>query len=268
MDESFGYQGIGAYTGCVLHKNGRTSYSSTIRTTIPRDNYYFISDMYREYKISRGERWNPKKRKNYPDNLPWGILSIKNLNDKDYLIEGMASVVYSDGNIETDIVGYTHGMVQGIYISLAQGNESKPYEIAVGKKTTKLASCLGCSLFMHANGYPPSSMHLGSSASWAPMYPYHKIGKNYLESKEVEYAIHNANLKWDRFCKRALKTGRDILYRAKSLNKVNTEYYTSLNLFNLFFESNKYESYMASNLILDAFTIQKQARNHILETLK
>src|SRR5262249_39318914 len=37
--------------------------------------------------------------------------------------------------------------------------------------------CLPCTLFMHAAGYPPTSIHLGSGESWAPLYaPYNPNG--------------------------------------------------------------------------------------------
>src|SRR5262249_16441900 len=43
-----------------------------------------------------------------------------------------------------------------------------PYELATVKDTTKMASCFACTTYMYANGYPPSSTHLGQGASWVP----------------------------------------------------------------------------------------------------
>jgi hypothetical protein len=43
------------------------------------------------------------------------------------------------------------------------------YEVAVGRGTTKLASCFGCTTFMYANGAPPSYMHFGRAESWVPI---------------------------------------------------------------------------------------------------
>jgi hypothetical protein len=61
-------------------------------------------------------------------------------------------------------------MIQAIYESAWTGPWCTPYEIAVGTETTKLASCFTCTLFMYANGYPPSAIHLGQGASWVPWY--------------------------------------------------------------------------------------------------
>jgi len=61
-------------------------------------------------------------------------------------------------------------MIQAIYDSARTGPWCTPYEIAVGTETTKLASCFTCTLFMYANGYPPSAIHLGQGASWVPFY--------------------------------------------------------------------------------------------------
>ncbi len=69
-----------------------------------------------------------------------------------------------------------------------------------------------------------------------------------------------------------------ILEKISSLGNVNGRHHNSLTSFkyfmrdvpesyNQFLLSNPMSSFKASNLILDAFTIQKQARNHILETL-
>lgn len=71
------------------------------------------------------------------------------------------------------INGYVHGMVQAIYAA-AHFNSiatAKVVEVAVGTKTTKLASCFGCTTFMLANLRQPSAIHLGRAESWAPADP-------------------------------------------------------------------------------------------------
>ncbi len=47
-------------------------------------------------------------------------------------------------------------------------------------------------------------MHLGSSASWAPFYPYHNIGKKYRKCRDLVNTIDSLNVKWDEFCHKAL----------------------------------------------------------------
>jgi hypothetical protein len=42
--------------------------------------------------------------------------------------------------------------------------------MSLGVNTFKLASCIGCSFFMFANGYAPSATHLGRAESWLPLY--------------------------------------------------------------------------------------------------
>ena len=75
-------------------------------------------------------------------------------------------------------MGYTHGMIQAIYKAYSLGPSCAPYEIAVGDQTTKMASCVPCTLFMLAQGYPPTSTHLGRGESWAPLYEtYNPDGK-------------------------------------------------------------------------------------------
>jgi len=55
-----------------------------------------------------------------------------------------------------DVASYTHGMIQAIYKAYSLGPSCTPYEIAVGDMTKKMASCLPCTLFMVAAGYPPT----------------------------------------------------------------------------------------------------------------
>src|SRR4029453_6799347 len=86
-------------------------------------------------------------------------------------------MVFTSEPAMTDIAAYSHGMIQAIYKAYALGPSCEPYEIAVGDQTKKMASCLTCTLFMHAVGYPPSSIPLGRGESWAPLFaPYNPDG--------------------------------------------------------------------------------------------
>src|SRR5262249_32130039 len=108
-----------------------------------------------------------------------------------------------------DIVSYTHGMIQAIYKGYTLGPSCTPYEIPVGAATTKLASCLPCTLFMVAVGYPPTSIHLGRGESWAPLYlPYNPNGEG--ESNELA-VIRDLNNSWREKCKQFLALGVQVL---------------------------------------------------------
>ena len=76
------------------------------------------------------------------------------------------------GDIAADnIAAYTHGMIQVIYKAYSLGPSCEPYEIAVGDVTKKMASCLPCTLFMVAAGYPLNFRSIwGVGESWAPLY--------------------------------------------------------------------------------------------------
>ena len=79
---------------------------------------------------------------------------------------------------------------------------------AVGDATKKMASCLGCTLFMHAAGYPPTSIHLGSAESWAPLYtPYNPNGPTGDNELGVIRDLNNA---WYAKCAKWLELGLEI----------------------------------------------------------
>jgi hypothetical protein len=93
-----------------------------------------------------------------------------------------------------DIAGYTHGMIQAIYKAYSLGPSCTPYEIAVGDQTKKMASCLPCTLFMVATGYPPTSIHLGRGESWVPLYePYNPGGRTEANELAVVRDLNNAD---------------------------------------------------------------------------
>lgn len=74
-------------------------------------------------------------------------------------------------NGKSGVVGYCHGMTWAIQRAKEIGPWATPYELGVGIKTKKLASCMGCTSFMYATGFPPSAMHIGSAQSWVPLPP-------------------------------------------------------------------------------------------------
>ena len=60
-----------------------------------------------------------------------------------------------------------HGMTQ-VIVNYGAGIDSSAVicEIALGAETSKVSSCLPCSMFMVANGTAPSSTHLGRGDNW------------------------------------------------------------------------------------------------------
>lgn len=81
-----------------------------------------------------------------------------------------------------------HGMIQAmaIYKQTMQPNDFI-FEIAMGNKTTKVSSCIPCSIYMSANGNPPTSIHLGRGDNWnLPTTEYAALNANW-QAKVLEY---------------------------------------------------------------------------------
>jgi hypothetical protein len=89
--------------------------------------------------------------------------------------EGMNFYFGNNNQKGTDIVGYTHGLPRCVY-ECVRAKKGYPYEMSIGVKTFKLASCMGCTFFMIANGFDPSASHVGKAESWSPLY--HVQGNN------------------------------------------------------------------------------------------
>lgn len=65
-----------------------------------------------------------------------------------------------------------HGMIQVMQrYGTSIGETDFGFEIALGNGTTKVASCLPCSIFMVANRRPPTAMHLGRGDNWNMVKP-------------------------------------------------------------------------------------------------
>lgn len=79
------------------------------------------------------------------------------------------TTLISDWDGNDHVCGYCHGMTWAIAQVACEFPGGTPYELGLGRHTHKLASCFGCTTFMLANGYTPSSMHLGRSESWVPL---------------------------------------------------------------------------------------------------
>lgn len=234
-DVNIGYQGPGAYTGLVDDPIGnRGSVSSTKRFNVPSNTF--------------GQRWRPTTysygghRGLSQNNHPWGLL-----NDG-AAIEGMNADTWVSGGI----VGYSHGMIQAIYDAVAEGPWCTPFEIAVGN-TTKVASCLACTLFMYAAGYPPSSIHLGRADSWLPFYPVKPDtaqGPEY--SMRLDEAIRCTNARWALECWQHISLGVSL---AKANGFLSDVHAARLALLESELDRRPHDLWAAANLFLDALTV-------------
>jgi hypothetical protein len=134
-----------------------------------------------------------------------------------------------------------------------------PYEIAVGKETTKLASCFNCSVFMEATGFPASSTHIGRGESWAPLYPEGTAEKKNLNNTQ-DQARKYCNDKWAAYCKKIIDSG--IRCMTGHVEPGHTDSYAKLKTF----VTGK-QPYDYANVILDALTVHDSEVKRVDRTL-
>jgi len=223
--------------------------------------------------------WAPRLRKATADSyVPWGLIggdtagqvpvppNVTNATNRaDQITQEMSAVegmVFNGGPTPADIAAYTHGMIQAIYKAYALGPSCTPYEIAVGDVTTKMASCLPCTVFMAAQGYPPTSIHLGRGESWAPLYrPYNPDGKS--EPNELG-VIRDLNSSWRAQCAEHLDFGAQILDDAH----IADDHKAARDRLIEYLSSNVSDRTAASTLMLDALTVHESESARINRTLK
>jgi hypothetical protein len=160
-----------------------------------------------------------------------------------------------------NLVGYTHGMISAIYKAAQRGPWCTPFEIAVGKKTTKLASCFTCSTFMYAAGFPPSNIHLGRGESWSPIH------ENAHEAPPIAHAtMASLNTRWRVECAQHLQLGVEIL-RQNGMAAVNVTHRERLGRLYEYVAEHANDVWASANLILDAVTVHDQESARIDRTL-
>lgn len=291
------YLGRGAYTGFVDNWNAEGDTDPvgprpTARFLTPETGCHptgnepsrdFVSDnVHRRWLPPMScAVWNPRLRKGTQESfVPWGIIGggrarcdpvadqpnpTKATNEADQITGVMQesykmAFVGRDPTVH-DIVGYTHGMVQAIYKAYSLGPCCTPYEIAVGRETTKMASCMPCTLFMVAQGYPPTSTHLGRGESWAPLYrPYNPNAKE----DEHEWAVvRDLNNSWCATCDDCLRLGMDVLAHAT----IKSDHLPAWEALQSYVQANRSGEAVAASLILDAVTIHDTEANRIAHTL-
>lgn len=253
-----GYQGRGAYTGFVDGRNGgQTSLMSTFRCGAARYSAAQAAPVW-------GSRWLPEVTTGLGTPIGtshytkiWGMIGT-NGTQADLKEKGM---YFQDSDLRrgglglttNDVVGYVHGMIQAIY-DVTWRKAGIPYEIAVGDATTKLASCMPCSLFMEATGFPASSSHLGRGESWCILHPVDPG----LKTTQDQARAH-CNDQWAAYCKTIVASGIKCME-----GQVTDDHLASFALLKSFAGR---DTYAWGNLILDAVTVHNGECQRINVTL-
>ena len=273
------YTGRGAYTGFVDNPNtvGDTDPvgpRSTVRMVAPAP----VARHPRWLPPSGHALWGPRRRKGTDSYVPWGLIGgdkasqestqgvatrATNLADQIELeMRDVYGMMFVGEPGTTEVATYTHGMIQAIYKAYALGPACMPFEIAVGDLTKKMASCLPCTLFMHAVGYPPSSIHLGSGESWAPLYaPYNPDGPTEPNEPGV---IRDLNDAWYARCLDWLRIGLEILDDAH----VGPGHRESRDAVREYLKTHAADPTLGGTLILDAITLHDSELNRLSRTLR
>lgn len=274
------YTGRGGYTGFVDNRNTEGDTDpvgprSTVRMVAPPNGADGASSE-RWLPPDGHALWSPRKRRDDDTYVPWGLIggnvatepakkpNTTATNAADEIEREMREVygmVFVGEPGISDLATYTHGMIQAIYKAYALGPSCAPFEIAVGEQTKKMASCLGCTLFMYAVGYPPTSIHLGSAESWAPLYaPYNPEGPTEPNEQGV---VRDLNNSWLARCQEWLGIGLEVLDDAH----IASSHRGSRDAVGEFVESAAGGPSVAANLILDALTIHDAELNRLARTL-
>lgn len=154
-------------------------------------------------------------------------------------------------NGQDRVVGYCHGMSWAIMMSKVFGPWSTPFELAVGTRTKKLASCFGCTTFMYASGFVPSAIHLGRSESWVPLPP-DGAQQRFEAWGDVSSVAKALNDLWARDVAHYIREGVRVLRRV-GVPAAGNQALRSLESFAVRHAFNGYKE--TANLLLDALTV-------------
>jgi hypothetical protein len=278
------YKGRGAYTGFMDNHNTE----GDTKPIGPLSSARFVAKDGDEKLPSRwipaeeSELWKSRERLGKKrDVVPWGLIggerannksadkdAAKGTNESDVITSDMMAIgmEFVGGDLTKDEIGmYTHGMIQAIYRAYHLGPSCSPYEIAVGSLTTKLASCLTCTFFMTANGYPPNSIHLGRGESWTPLFaPYYPEDPQRQATTQEAAVIRDLNNRWYEKCLEYLKTGLTILDDAH----IAESHKKSRDAVKKYLDDHAKDEKVAGALILDAVTIHDGEADRIYRTLR
>jgi hypothetical protein len=245
------YHGVGAYTGMIDDPIGS---HTLIQPTLRR-------------VIEDPSRWNP-----HPGGL-WGLIGTNNRGGE------------SGGNLSADpnegmgplrrhqgIVQYIHGMSWAMREAVRWGPWCTAYEMAVGARTRKLASCFACTTYMWASGFPASSSHLGRGESWGVL-PDGTLagGEDHVFSDESEGQLEQAiarsmNVRWHTQIYHFLRQGSRLLDGHRLA--MSPAHRTAADLLSQHVgRSGADGAVKAGNLFLDALTFHKNDTARLLATI-
>jgi hypothetical protein len=284
------YIGQGAYTGFVDDPSGKfdpVGPCSTVRMVAPAPGVPAPTLVPHPRWLPPGPEgsplWAARKRAD-GTYVPWGLIggenaakppTTPNTTGATNLADQMTQQMAKDGMLFTsdltkqqdEIATYPHGMIQAIYRAYHLGPKCAPYEIAVGDVTKKMASCLPCTLFMHAVGYPPTSIHLGSGLSWAPMYWMYNPNPNDPKDPKEINVIDDLNNSWYEKCFEWLEIGLDALDDAH----IAADHKASRDAVRTYLTQNKGTDKVPTVggvLVLDALTVHDTEIKRISRTLQ
>lgn len=91
--------------------------------------------------------------------------------DKASVLNGIAKVDVQQqnpaGNMNRNLFRSYHGMIRAMVLNHPSHDPNDYiFELALGPNTSKVSSCIPCSIFMVANSTPPTSTHLGRGDNW------------------------------------------------------------------------------------------------------
>lgn len=158
----------GAYIGGVLQSSSDCAY-----TLIGPTNLMLYAPLFGHVRNNKLDDFNKASLE-----VGKAISVIKTVVDKQ-AGAGAWTVNYDILDALTDAQGYSEkllfGSIHGMVISMLRypyltGKETH-FEYALSPRTTKVSSCIPCSMFMYANGRPATSTHLGRGDFWNFPHP-------------------------------------------------------------------------------------------------
>lgn len=165
-----------------------------------------------------------------------------------------------------------HGMTQSIihYSRTNNKKEQVNIELALGRDTCKVASCIPCSMFMLANETPASATHFGRGDNWNFTPEVFELIREYSQNDNFHHLPGYAQ-KWVICVQDAYKAGKACFKKHQdSLTTKDNWVRDDENLsFALDFDcENSKEMQQIPQLFLEALTFEGSFLNKMLNTLK
>lgn len=142
-------------------------------------------------------------------------ITLKSVKEKDITLKlDEIKIVDNEAKItDKDIFGSVHGLINAIIhynIYNSTDKDSIACELACSDDTTKVGSCVPCSIFASSNKTPANYTHFGRGDYWN--LPQKSEGYNALGMKRGE---------WETYVIECFKTGIDIVNKMPGANKAN-----------------------------------------------